>query len=190
MCEEVFHNYTEYERIEKFTRPKVLRLLAILRIYKPAVATKLPNLDSEAVENRDSTTQVLDPPMTEEMEMPVQNADPLQENVPLPQNENIDSPEALQSSVSTDAVIPASNQPCQGEIDARPQGSEGPRERQGGHPHFNRRRRPDFANRNQRNRDDVHQLCAIIFVERRTTAKLLYHLLKVCFVQSRQLPSE
>lgn len=35
ICEEVFQKYSEYERIEKFSRPKVLRLLAVLRLYRP-----------------------------------------------------------------------------------------------------------------------------------------------------------
>ena len=46
-------------------------------------------------------------------------------------------------------------------------------------PHPTRRRRPDFTTRHHRTREDAHQLCGIIFTERRTTAKLLYHLLKV-----------
>ncbi len=45
--------------------------------------------------------------------------------------------------------------------------------------HPTRRRRPDFPNRHHRVREDAYQLCGIIFTERRTTAKLLYHLLKV-----------
>jgi len=131
LCEEVFQKFSEYERIEKFSRPKVLRLLEILRIYRPQITVK-SNVSNEEQDqivnsNHEETSTV--------------------ETIVSPQ-----CPSAL-TQQNPQTFVPLVN--------------------------ATRRRRPDFSARHYRNRDDLHQLCGIIFAEKRNTAKLLYHLLKV-----------
>lgn len=139
LCEEVFQKYSEWERIEKFSRPKVLRLLEILRIFDPPVSKKQP--ENAGIESSDSKS----------IEM---SKDALTQTSKSP-DEAVPSPE-LSESIHIPPPLPA------------PQSTQ-----------FGRRRRPDFPIRHQRIREDAYQLCGIIFTERRTTAKLLYHLLKV-----------
>lgn len=141
LCEEVFQKYSEYERIEKFSRPKVLRLLEILRIFRPPMSNK-PTTHPESLEASDVPSAVLSEDIVTE--------------APTTQPTG-----STQSSESSDPNPPLLRQPT-----AQPL-------------HPTRRRRPDFPNRHHRVREDAHQLCGIIFTERRTTAKLLYHLLKV-----------
>ena len=143
MCEEEFQKYSEYERIEKFSHPKVLRLLDILRIYRPPIPS-MPTC-AESVELTDS--------LVSSEESTVQT--------PKVATEKAQSSELLETGP---AIL-----------------------RQPGHT--SRRRRPDFSNRHHRNREDAYQLCGMIFTERRTTAKLLYHLLKVPKRQSFALCS-
>lgn len=181
MCEQVFQQYSDYERIEKFSRPKVFRLLEILRIYRPPApvrparltdatdADKAINADnaadsvkaeqgSEQVDKAevilDAECQIVDPAGAE---LPETTSQP----IPPETDTNVPLEPAQPGETSHAEVAPQNAQPT------------------APLPHFNRRRRPDFIARHPRNRDDVHQLCGIIFAERRTTAKLLYHLLKV-----------
>lgn len=136
LCEEVFQKFSEYERIEKFSRPKVLRLLEILRLYRPQIILK----NSPCNEGQNTTAVV--------------------------NNEEADLSSA-QTEISVHCTESLLKQNPQTVTSALPL------------PSF-RRKRPDFSTRHHRNRDDLHQLCSIIFAEKRNTAKLLYHLLKVC----------
>lgn len=139
LCEEEFQGYSEYERIEKFSHPKVLRLLDILRIYRPPTTTKLPT-SSNSTEPTDTTVLI--------------QADDLADQIPKLPTETLQPVELVENGPSS-LRRPAT--------------------------HLSRRRRPDFPARHHRTREDAYQLCAMIFTERRTTAKLLYHLLKVSY---------
>ncbi|KAI9556129.1 hypothetical protein GHT06_018703 [Daphnia sinensis] len=139
LCEEEFQGYSEYERIEKFSHPKVLRLLDILRIYRPPIASKLPG-SNNPTEQTDSTV--------------LAHADDLADQVQKLSTETLQPVELPENSPS---------------FVRRPTTQLG---------HVSRRRRPDFPARHHRVREDAYQLCGMIFTERRTTAKLLYHLLK------------
>lgn len=191
LCEEVFHKYSDFDRIEKFSRPKVLRLLEILRLYRPppfktkhsvkvALSTDIGDAipENEAVPEDDEQeaktaemqpveSEMIDAKLAEAIAEPVESdaAELVEEVAGV-----TDSVEPADTNVET---AQASDHPAEGTTSYtrhRPPYHH--------HPHFSRRRRPDYAARHHRNRDDVHQLCGIIFAERRTTAKLLYHLLK------------
>lgn len=140
----MFQKYSEYERIEKFSRPKVLRLLEILRIFRPPVPVKLTEATDVVKANDSAPSEEL---MTTE--------------TPKISPETQQPPEALLNESGPTLFRPPTTQPL----------------------HTGRRRRPDFSTRHHRNREDAYQLCGIIFTERRTTAKLLYHLLKVFIIQ-------
>lgn len=248
MCEEVFHNYTEYERIMKFTRPKVLRLLEILRLYRPpapvradpsqpfnnnpeeaeypeptappvvlvAQASEPVNVESvqqpivesvgrgtledvsPSVGAENGTGSTMAPPPDPQPDQPA-DVDSVQPSIVAPGAEAsgvvetgpeeeaaaqmpIDQPTAVEGT-SNEAVPPGTDVPAaeaaRGAAAAPGPAEKGQSKPTAGTPHFSRRRRADFMARHQRFRDDMYQLCGIIFVERRTTAKLLYHLLKV-----------
>ena len=158
MCEEVFQNYSEYERIMKFSRPKVLRLLEILRLYRPPMPIKA---DSKEVPHPEDAEFKLQRTVKNSTEAESENV------LKVPQKNQ--GTEAKDGNIEPVPDVPppvAGVASSAGPVPSTP-------------THFSRRRRADFMNRNYRYRDDMHQLCGIIFVERRTTAKLLYHLLKV-----------
>ncbi|EFX72380.1 hypothetical protein DAPPUDRAFT_308316 [Daphnia pulex] len=137
LCEEEFQKYSEYERIVKFSHPKVLRLLDILRIYRPPIPSVLPT-SAELVEVSDSLVSS--------------------------EGQTVQTPKLATETSQTAELI--ENGPAILRQSTTQPG------------HTSRRRRPDFSNRHHRNREDAYQLCGMIFTERRTTAKLLYHLLK------------
>lgn len=143
LCEEVFQKYSEWERIEKFSRPKVLRLLEVLRIFDPPVSKK-QSADNEINVGIDlSDTKV------------IETSNDASTQTPKSPDDVVPSSK-LSESIHIPPPLPA------------PQSV-----------HSGRRRRPDFPIRHQRIREDAYQLCGIIFTEKRATAKLLYHLLKV-----------
>ena len=145
LCEEVFQKYSEWERIEKFSRPKVLRLLEVLRIFRPSISKK--QLENGDCQPADCVAEIV---------LEDASADTSKQTI-----------EPTSSSELPDHSQMQSRQPVSQPL------------------YFSRRRRTDFPIRHHRTREDAHQLCAIIFTESRTTAKLLYHLLKVFDERSR-----
>jgi len=143
--------------------------LEVLRLYRPPLYVKksVQFTPTTVPEQENKTPTLTEDVQTNAMEEPSKN-DPLPEVV-----------------VTEETIEPESDRPNENQVtpeelvDAPPAHPPQPSAHA---PHFSRRRRPDFAARHQRNRDDIHQLCGIIFAERRTTAKLLYHLLKVYFM--------
>lgn len=182
LCEEVFQKYSEYERIEKFSRPKLLRLLEILRIFRPPNTPKpLPQPDAlESIET----------PPTTSSEIATVEAQPLSPGL----NELQDSQQfSVELQIPPETTKEVQQLPIESIPDEKPTLKEASIESSDTNPVLSRppttqpvfssrRRRPDFTTRHHRMREDAHQLCGIIFTEKRTTAKLLYHLLKVQFV--------
>ena len=200
MCEEVFQQYSEYERIEKFSRPQLLRLLDILRLYRPPVPPVSATTNNEVPENRVANNQK---EVTESVQV-LKGTEPVQvqegtgsvqvkevtESVRVHEGTgSVQVKEVTESVQIQEGIGSAQIQEVTGSIQIQEvvesvqiqqtKAADLGTTATSTLPVFSRRRRPEFVSRFHRNRDDVHQLCGIVFVERRTTAKLLYHLLKV-----------
>merc|ERR1719508_13771 len=150
MCDDAYGDLSEREKLERFSRPKLIRLVELLEIYTPAELSK-------TVSEENKTDSVVSEVADHELSDESKNEDKTNDK-----STNLDSKE---ENKVCDSENPSKDSSSSNSVPEPRNPSMRPARRGGG-------------GRRQQTQEDPDALCALIVVETTFTAKILYHFLK------------